>query len=341
MLRSGWSWPPLQPALPAEHGPLMVGGFVGVVIGLERAVALNRRWAFLAPGLAALAAIAMLVGLPFSLPAALLAGSSAVLAAIFVSLYRLRAEWSTAVMIVGALAWLAGNLLWVLGRPFFEAAPWWAGFLVLTIAGERLELAQLVLKQGARAVFIAACGLLLAALLTTRLSAESFDWGIRASGLAIVWLAIWLFRFDVARRTLRRAGLPRYGAVSLLLGYGWLVLAGLLWAIAPERFRAGLIYDAALHAIFVGFVFSMIFAHAPTIIPAVVNLAFPYQHRLYLPLALLHVSLLIRVAGDLLGLAEERRVGALLNAISMLLFAGMVVRTIRAQRSRPRSTTRT
>ncbi|MBM3556130.1 MAG: hypothetical protein FJX47_11325, partial [Alphaproteobacteria bacterium] len=34
---------------PALHGPLMVSGFFGTVIGLERAVALARLWAYAGP----------------------------------------------------------------------------------------------------------------------------------------------------------------------------------------------------------------------------------------------------------------------------------------------------
>ena len=42
LLRIGWSLPPLEAQLATLHGPLMVGGFLGVVIALERAVARTR-----------------------------------------------------------------------------------------------------------------------------------------------------------------------------------------------------------------------------------------------------------------------------------------------------------
>ena len=45
LVRIGWSLPTLQPDLVSLHGPLMLGGFLGPVIGLERAVALGRAWA--------------------------------------------------------------------------------------------------------------------------------------------------------------------------------------------------------------------------------------------------------------------------------------------------------
>ena len=44
LLRFGLAWPTLPRLLPMTHGPLMVGGFLGALISLERAVALNRAW---------------------------------------------------------------------------------------------------------------------------------------------------------------------------------------------------------------------------------------------------------------------------------------------------------
>jgi hypothetical protein len=41
LLRLGWAWPTPQPSLALLHGPLMVCGFLGTLIGLERAVALD------------------------------------------------------------------------------------------------------------------------------------------------------------------------------------------------------------------------------------------------------------------------------------------------------------
>ena len=67
ILRLGWPWPPLRPTLPMAHGPLMVGGFLGTLISLERAIALGKRWTFAAPlatGLGALMLIAGISGWP-------------------------------------------------------------------------------------------------------------------------------------------------------------------------------------------------------------------------------------------------------------------------------------
>jgi hypothetical protein len=75
-----------------------------------------------------------------------------------------------------------------------------------------------------------------------------------------------------------------------------------------------------LHAIFVGFVFSMIFGHAPVIFPGVVGIAIPFRRFFYVPLVLLHTGLLLRVGGDLAGDFAAARRGALVIAVAIALF---------------------
>jgi hypothetical protein len=75
-----------------------------------------------------------------------------------------------------------------------------------------------------------------------------------------------------------------------------------------------------LHAIFLGFVFSMIFAHAPIILPTITGLALPFANAFYLHAGLLHVSLFLRVAGDLAWSRSLQQWGGVLNVLSILLF---------------------
>lgn len=81
-----------------------------------------------------------------------------------------------------------------------------------------------------------------------------------------------------------------------------------------------LIYDAILHALFLGFVFSMIFGHAPVIVSAVLNLPITYKQRFYVHLALIHLTLILRILGDLCGWAVGREAGGFLNVLVILLF---------------------
>ncbi|MGB4873303.1 MAG: hypothetical protein WBP47_24850 [Candidatus Promineifilaceae bacterium] len=87
-----------------------------------------------------------------------------------------------------------------------------------------------------------------------------------------------------------------------------------------------------MHAIFLGFVFGMIFGHAPIIFPAVLQRPIQYHPIFYLPLALLQVSLLLRLMGDLFVWPVVRQWGGLLNAIVLLLFLGITAVAIFRQR---------
>ena len=158
---------------------------------------------------------------------------------------------------------------------------------------------------------------------------------MRLAGVALVALAVWLGLFDIARRTVRAAGVTRFVAVALLSGYVWLGLAGLL-ALRFGDVAAGPRYDAVLHAVFVGFVFSMIFGHAPIVFPAVLGLAVPYGARFYVHLAALHASLALRIAGDLAAWSSGRQWGALLNALAVVLFVVNTAYGVLAARRAPR-----
>ncbi|MEK6715988.1 MAG: hypothetical protein AABZ16_00665, partial [candidate division NC10 bacterium] len=325
LLRLGWDWPIMRPTLPVAHGPLMVSGFLGTLIGLERAVALGRRWTYAGPTLTGLGALALVVGLPGAVGPLLMAMGSLTLAVVFAVIVRRQPDLPEIIMGVGALAWLVGNSLWLSGWPIFRVVGWWAGFLVLTIAGERLELSRfLPISRADRAAFVAAVGLFAAGLV---LALVAFDIGARLSGLGLLVLTFWLLRYDIARRAVQKAGLTRFVAVSLLSGYLWLGVAGLL-GLRFGGLAAGQHYDAWLHAIFLGFVFAMIFGHAPIIFPAVLGVPVPFRPAFYSHLALLHLSLVLRVVGDVAAWWPGRLWGGLLNVLAVLLFLGNMARAV-------------
>lgn len=337
LVRIGWALPPLRTSLPANHGPLMISGFLGAVVSLERAVALaafstgwGRRWPYAAPLLAGAGALAILAGLPNPIGRGLIVLGGLTMVVIFAVIIRARPDWAHATMGAGALLWLVGSVLWWLGRPVYQAAPWWIGFLVWTIAGERLDLSRVLRaehgRRNALAAFIAANGLFLGGLLV---SLFNLGIGVRVSGIGLIGIGFWLLRFDLARKTIRQTGLTRFIAACLLPGYFWLAFGGGLWLGWGGRFVAGPAYDAMLHSLLLGFVFSIIFGHAPIIIPAVVNVAIPYRPAFYAHLALLHISLVLRVAGDLASVPPLRMWAGLLNVIAVLLFLASTARAAR------------
>jgi hypothetical protein len=122
-------------------------------------------------------------------------------------------------------------------------------------------------------------------------------------------------------------------AVCLLSGYAWLGIGGAI-AMVTGAARPGVLYDAMLHAVFLGFVMSMVFAHAPVIFPAVLGRPLDYRPAFYLHAVVLHASVLVRIIGDLFeGLAPLRAWGGLFNAIALLLFLGNTVRAAIRSRS--------
>lgn len=315
--RLGLSLPVIKNTLPYAHGPLMIGGFLGTLISLERAVAIGRGWAFGAPLLTGLGGILLISGLQPALAALMITAGSVILLTVFVAFIRRQNTIYMHIMALGTLCWLGGNLFWLGGQPFYRIVLLWAGFLIFTIAGERLELSRLVqLTSQKRNLFLTAAAITLLGIVL-QLYDASIAWRIFGAGLMA--LTLWLYRYDIVRRTVKKDGLTRFIAVSLLSGYFWLGVSGIL-AVVFGSLTAGPQYDALLHAIFLGFVFSMIFGHAPVIFPAVLNVPIAYRSRFYIHLALLHLSLLIRIVGDLIGTLHLRQWGAAINVIAILLF---------------------
>ena len=334
LARLGWRTGDLAAGAAALHGPLMICGFFGAVIALERAVALGRAWAYAAPLAAGLGTLWLLAG---SMAGAWLQTAGAlVLLAATVDVFRRQRALFTVTLVFGALAFVVGCALWAGGAGVAEALPWWLSFLVLTIAGERLELSRLrppsvVATRVFAAILAAIAVALLAAAIAT-------PWSTRLFAAALLALAAWLLKQDIARRTVRSRGLTRFIAVCLLSGYFWLAIgaAVLLGAGALQPGTAS--YDAALHALLLGFVFSMVFGHAPIIFPAVLRVAVPYYGYFYGPLAVLHLSLVIRLAGDVSGDWTLLRIGGMLNALALAAFiVGTAAAVVAGGRRRGRS----
>jgi hypothetical protein len=329
LVRLGWRLPLPWPDQLIAHGPLMVCGFLGTLISLERAVALGSRWGYAAPALVAAGALTLVLPLgPFG-PWLMTAGSS-VLVAIFVILFRRQPSVFMGTMALGAVAWLIGNGLWLAGSAIFRVVWWWLAFLVLTIAGERLELNRVLRPTPAiRAAFVGTIALI---ALGVVVSGRALEPGVRIGGAGLLALSLWLARHDVARRTVRHQGVTRYMAVSLLAGYAWLGFGGLA-ALVSGVAEPGLVYDATLHAVFLGFVMSMVFAHAPVIFPAILGRPLVYAPRFYAHVVVLHASLVLRIVGDLSDeLARWRVWGGLLNAAALALFVLNVGRSITVAR---------
>lgn len=318
-------WAPLSFARVAElHAPLMVFGFVGTFIVLERAVAARRAWGYSAPLLFGIGSLILLSQLPEGVGKSMIVLGFVALLGVYAVIRRRSPAAAIDIQILGAVSGLAAAILWLSNAQISAIVPGMAVFLILTIAGERLELARISPQLDARAERLG----LAASLLLIITAAIAPLWpgaGYPLLGAALAVLVVWLLRYDVATRLVNTTGLPRYMAVCLLAGYVWLLVPAGIWIIAG-RVGSGPGYDAALHAIFLGFVMSMIMAHAPVILPAVLRKPLPYRWFLYVPVALLHVSLAVRLlGGDAWGNVDALHWGGALNVIAVLMFAVLAV----------------
>ena len=307
------------------HAFLMICGFMGTVIALERAVAVKQRFAFAAPVLSAVAGVLVLAGM--SAAAAWLAAlASLVFVAVNVTLVSRQRAAHTALLLTGAAAWLIGNLLYALDARPAAVVPWWFSFLVLSITAERLEMTRLMrFRPGAAAALYVCLGLMLAG---SGVFALSPVWGGWLYGLSLVELAAWLVCFDIARRTVSAHGLSRYMAVCLLLGYGWLGVSGAAWMATSMGYAAR---DVALHALGLGFIFSMMLGHAPVILPALARVKLLFGWWFYGPLTLLHASLVVRLVLGPFDFAMLSA-GAAGNAAAIAVFAATVLGSVVAWR---------
>ena len=297
-----------------SHAMLMICGVFGTVIAVERAVASRLRYAFIAPLTSALGSVSMLSG-QFPRGAWLLV--TAAVAFVLVSLVLIRRQFAahTSLLALGSLCWLIGNLCYAVGADIGATVTWWFAFLVLTIVAERLEMTRLLPQRvGARASLLAALVTLLAGAFAT--GPAPLPGGL-LYGAALSLLALWLGTFDIARRTVLARGLSRYIALCLLCGYAWLFIAGLAWGATAMGWPAR---DIALHAIGLGFIFSMVMGHAPIILPAIAHIKLQFGRYFYGAPLVLHLSLGLRLVG---GAFDERlrTIGATFNAVAIALFA--------------------
>ncbi|MDO5535384.1 MAG: hypothetical protein Q4F65_12130 [Propionibacteriaceae bacterium] len=318
-------WAPVRAGhLPDVHGMVMVLGFMGTLIALERAQALRQPWAYLAPGVLGAGGVALVLG-QHLVGQLLLVQGCVLFLAVYLALWRRAPVPLVTVQVLSVVLAAAAAALWLV-VDLAALIGLLAGFLVLTIASERAELAQL--RMGRRAVptlVVLGSWVALAASATIVWP----DAGARALGLGVLAVALWLIRDDVPRRMVRTDGLRRYNGAALLGGYGWLTVAGLTWLVggAPSSDAA---YDIVIHTTFLGFGVSMIMAHAPIIFPTVLGRPLPYRPVLWLPLGVLNAALAARVAGDLTGRGPLWEVGSVGTVLALLLFVltavGVVIR---------------
>ena len=310
-IRIGWEYPLTLTA--GRHGAIMVGSFLGTLINLERAVVIKNKWAILVPILSGSSIIFFMLEMDYLAFSALTLSSlgQVIMMGYFLSKHNLL---YLKVMLTGSICWFIGNLIWLRTGLYPLAAVWWIAFLLFIITGERLELSRfLPLKKNKIYLLVFSLGLFLMGIII-----PFHGDGRYLAGAGLILIGTWLLKYDMARKSIKIKGQHRFSAILLLTGYAWMIISGIMILLGDLY---GFIYDAVLHTFFIGFVFSMIFAHGPIILPGVLGQPIkPFHIFLYFPAILLQISLLLRVVTDIYSWSEIRKWGGMFNGIAILLF---------------------
>ena len=108
------------------HGQLMLLGFLGTLISLERAVALRANWALASPALLGGGGLLLLTALPTWVGSAVQAVGAALLVAVYARLWRRAGSVALLTQWLGALLLAGAALLWAVGVATPVLVPWFA-----------------------------------------------------------------------------------------------------------------------------------------------------------------------------------------------------------------------
>lgn len=309
-LRLGYVGLPLAPTA-AMHGALMLGSFMSSLIVLERAMVMPQRAWLIFPLVNVGSAIPFLLGNWTLGSTFLLIGSFGLFAMMYLQISRFKMMYLW-VMGIGAAGLVAGNGLLLIGFQVPKTLPYWVFFILLTIVGERMELSKFMpVSAPARKTLLVLLGLFLGfTILPFHSMAAYFQ------GATLLGIAIWLLRYDMARLLLAKTGQFQYIGWGLVSGYFWLALAAL---IAVFQQGHPLQYDLYIHAFFLGFAFSMIWAHAPIVFPLVINRKVDIYHpAMWVGWIFFQTTLLLRIFGGLFQNFDLRKWAAVANGYSIV-----------------------
>jgi len=327
-IRIGWNFP--IPVIAAQHGALMVNGFLASLIFLERSVTFKSRWMLLLPFLHASGIVAFAFHLPMVAQIIFVTGSLGFLMMCIYFIYQFKQSYYL-IFLIGALCLLKANITLLQTQLYPAAVNWWIGFLLFTIVAERLELSRfLALTAFKRNLLWVCLALILVAML---LPFDSNGYLFLAGAIAMT--SLWLLKYDMAKHAIKIKGQHRYSGLLLITGYVWLLVMSIL-LIFQKKMVLG--YDAVLHSFFIGFVFSMIFSHAVIILPAVTKLPVKlYRPVLYVWFILLQASLAVRIVADIIQDTACRKIAGMANGICILVFFGSIAVIMRSELSKKRT----
>jgi hypothetical protein len=234
------------------HQYFMIGGFFGTLITAERIVSLrNEKLNFII--------LVNALGAPFiilnpKISSIFFYSGGLILFAVYLYfLFRFKKE---EFLILGLSA-----IFYILGFELYEknrllAIDFWSLFFIFTILGERYELIKNFKKISKISKYLIFATILLLPFIQKFYPLK----GIILVGLSGVFIIT-----DIALINLRKTEPFRFTAYCILTGYIWLTIYGLSFTIPNIN------YDLRIHSLLLGFVFSMVFAHARMILPSILK----------------------------------------------------------------------
>lgn len=286
-----------------HHGMLMLNGFAGGVIAVERMLSnQNDRW-FLIGLILLICGLALyLLGYDFGL--LLVAANIAILFLKETLVLSEKKSLNGVYQLIGLLSWFIGNLKFYQNGFYPAAVPFWIVFILMMIVGTRLSKME---KED------------LMSLVFSLTAFFSFWLGFHGYGQAIYGIGLIALSIRLCYLEIRNGSKHLVGLVS---AYFWLLLTGISSLVSDHILYS---YDLVLHAFFLGFFFSMIFINAPDALLKKLGLnrlnTYPNFWVLFLSLGL--IARLI--VGDLFHVQEARNMGGILNLLTILLYAAYIL----------------
>lgn len=337
LIRIGWTLPVLFPGLPGIHGPLIVCGFLGVLFGLERAVAVKKSQAYLMPFLIGIGAFFLILSPMGRFPQyTVFLGSIGFLIQCGIVFVLQRNLFNT-FYFLGSFLWVAGIIVWMLHWPVFYVYLWWMGFVLFVLVGQRLEVAHRIqMNKTPQWMLGLALGLVFLGMICMAIGHFRFPesvmeirndaiydsrvvLGMKSAGIGMFLSAAWLLKYDATWSLMGSGGVSSYATLCYVSAYGWLAFCG-VFSYVFSGHVSGMRYDALLHSFFIGFDWFIMFGHGPILCFTLLGVRLKKIMPLFFYLIFLHLTLIIRLGADVTGMYELKKWGGLLNGFIFLFF---------------------
>lgn len=288
-----------------KHFIIFFYGFFGGLLSLERAFGFSLKYLLVTP---ASISLGLILYIAFENPNFLIPGALLFILPNLLIFIKSITPFSFG-FILSSILFIKGTVLFAFSNLHYQSALAFILFLIFYILSERAELVKIIGLGKKDIIFISF--ITFSSLVGLVVSIVDFKVGYRICFISLAIISLWFMRKDIARRTINMKGLAKFSAISVLSAYLWLFLGSFF------IFSFGM-WGEGIHNITLGFVFSMIFAHAPSIFPAMMKIKFQFSPILYIPLFLLNISVIIR---NISYLAPQIKKSALvLNFFAIIAF---------------------